>query len=535
MKALILSFALIILGTSFSMATSYPTKQIHQYKRAQKQTIALPTNFAKPFIIDQKDIDLLAGKTIHHVELIYTKYAKSATFNQKTLNNQRITQLKKVLPQVISDNPSWTWLEQTGAKTQDVAHDYFHGFVIHYGDKLDHTTLGDFLSDIAGDANQLNVNASTGGTFKIASGTTIHIPTDAVSYKNGKKVVGDFILSYTEYRNQAEIALSGLPMLYKGDNFSSIGMYELRGEKDGKELKLNKAITVDFNCTKVVNDAAFFSMDDNSGEWKKIKDLNFPGQAMTAEQEETLFAIDERGNVATAIVAPKVANIGIKWTTIDNETIEAVLDSATWVYNKGLDPTKLAHMVISKNEKTRSFMVKKKMKAQFQARVTNQVYSKGTYDEFWGGAAPKSKGKNTNINVQKSIAGHTYPTVVSGLRSPSFGVYNCDQVYRLKPAVVLSPIYTDQDSKKQIEDGYVACVIDLSKNGSFSFHPSNLTVNKNGRNAILLFTEEKEIYLIDERAFSKLDLDNRQTIEMPMRNVTSMIKSPSDLKKMLNI
>ena len=238
MKAIILTLSLLVLGTGFGRATNYPTKEIVQYKKVQHQTIELPTNFAKPFIIDQKDIDLLAGKTIHHVELIYTQYAESANFNQKALNQRRISQLKKLLPQINADRPTWTWLEQTGAKTREVANTYFHGFVIHYGDKLGHAELGDFFSELAAKRNEFNVHYPDGGSFEIASGTTIKIDPNAVSYIDGSPVSGYYKLYYTEYRNQAEIALSGLPMNYNNDNFSSIGMYELRAEKDGKELRL---------------------------------------------------------------------------------------------------------------------------------------------------------------------------------------------------------------------------------------------------------------------------------------------------------
>ncbi|MFK7784005.1 MAG: hypothetical protein AB8B56_02755, partial [Crocinitomicaceae bacterium] len=99
----------------------------------------------------------------------------------------------------------------------------------------------------------------------------------------------------------------------------------------------------------------------------------------------------------------------------------------------------------------------------------------------------------------------------------------------------VSPKYQDIETNRFIKDGHVACVMDLSYNGSFSFHPNNLILNKEGRNAILLFTKQKEIYLIDETAFSQLDLDNKQTVTMPMKHVTNMLKSPRDLKKMLNI
>jgi|GEM_PF-3497098 len=533
MKAIILILSLFLLGTNFGMATPYPTKQIVQYKRAQKQTIELPTNFAKPFIIDQKDIDLLSGKTIHHVELVYTKYAESANFNQKSLNQQRITQLKKLLPQINSDHPSWTWLEQTGATTRDAANSYFHGFVIHYGDKLDHTELGQFFSEFSGKPNQFNVHYPDGGSFVLASGTKINIGSNAVSYMDGKPVSGYYTLYYTEYRNPAEIALSGLPMAYDDANFSSIGMYELRAEKDGKELKLIKPMKVDFNCTKIVDDAAFFSMDDESGDWKKQHDLD--------------FGINQGETVTVLEVAPQndfvhfgaMPNLTVQWQQVDNKTTKATLDENAWNNFKALEKDNQPEGIISCDSATRTFVIETKKMAAFQEKIFERKFVAA--HRFGGkmkGGKRQAQANNVNATLLAEGSkdpGHTYPTLVKGLNSPNFGVYNCDQVYRIGESASINPVYRDVQTGKFINNGHVTCVMDLSYNGSFSFHPNHLTLNKNGRNAILLFTKDKEIYLIDERAFSMLDLEDRHTLELPMKNVTSMLKSPSDLKKLLNI
>jgi hypothetical protein len=526
MKALILTLTIILAGTTFSTASNYPTKQIHQYKLVQEQTIELPTNFAKPFIIDQKDIDLLAGKTIHHIELIYTEYAESANFNQKALNKQRIAQLKKLLPQINSDKPSWTWLEQTGAKTRDVANDYFHGFVIHYGDKLDHSSLRDFFSNLAGKTNQFNVYYPEGGDFNIATGSTISIKPNAVAYMDGSPVSGYYTLYYSEYRNPAQITLSGLPMEYQDANFSSVGMYELRAEKDGKELKLIKPMTVDFNCTKVVDDAAFYSMNDRTGEWKKEHDIQFDGIVETTVKEP----VQETSAVA---LTGESWNMSITSQQIDEKTSKAVLDGSAWWSFKQIEKTDLPDGIISCDSAERSFLVEADKLDAFMDKIfEQQKISQNTWDV-------RSNGKFNQADRPffrgGGDPGHTFPTLVTGLTSANFGVYNCDQVYRMGEVANVSPRYKDTETGYYIDNGHVACVMDLNYNGSFSFHPNNLTMNKKGRNAILLFTKEKEIYLIDEKAFAKLDVDAGQTTIMPMKNVTSQLKSPSDLKKMLNI
>jgi len=534
MKAHILTFVLIFLGAAFGIAEDYPTKQIDQYKRVQEQTIALPTQFAKPFIIDQKDIDLLAGKTIHHIELIYTQYAESESFNQEELNNERIAQLKKLLPQVLSDKPNWTWLEQTGAKTRDVASNYFHGFVIHYGDKLDHPELGEFFSELAEKKNQFEVYYPEGGDFEISTGSTIRIAPNAVTYMDGSPVSGYYTLFYSEYRNPAQITFSGLPMEYNDANFSSVGMYELRAEKDGKELKLIEPIQVDFNCTKIVDDASFFSMNDETGEWKKEHDIQFNDNVEAARMNA----------IPADMWVNDTRNLSINWQQIDSKTTRATLNKNAWNQLQGKKKRHKPRRVISCDTLNRSFIIKTKRREKFEKKIMNNHIR----ERFWkwnlfglGRVENRVNQNNMPGKMQGTLlaenadAGHTYPTIVKGLNSPSFGVYNCDQVYRIGEIARVSARYKDTKTGEYIKGGHVACVMDLSYNGSFSFHPNNLTLNKNGRNAILLFTQEKEIYLIDEHAFAELNLDSGQTVTLPMENVTDLLKSPEDLKKMLNI
>lgn len=525
MKTIILSLFLFVLGAQIALATTPPVENVFQYERKQSQTIELPTHFAQPFIVDQKDIDLLKGKTIHHVELVYTEYAESAKFNQNALNNRRIAQLKKLLPQVNADKPTWTLIEQTGAKTRDVANSYFHGFVIHYGDKLDHASLGSFLSEFSGKKNQFQVHYPDGGQFKIGSGTTINIDPKAVTYSDGSPVSGYYTLIYSEYRNPAEIALSGLPMAYDDANFSSVGMYELRAEKDGKALKLIKPMKVDFNCTKIVDDAAFFSMNDQTGEWKKHHDIEF------AEQQVTQNSVAVNAIAPNAFFAGGNWNMSMNMQQLDDKRTQVTLDENAWLNYKQLQEDEQPDGIISCDSTKRMFIVETKKCDEFQQKIfRRQAFHN------WKTPDPRPNNVQETLLAEGSRdPGHTYPTIVKGLNSPNFGVYNCDQVYRIGESAQVNPIYKNATTGATITNGHVTCVMDLSYNGSFSFHPNHLTLNKKGKNAILLFTKEKEIFLLDEDAFATLDLESGYTVEFPMKNVTKELKSPNDLRKLLDI
>ncbi len=85
---------------------------------------------------------------------------------------------------------------------------------------------------------------------------------------------------------------------------------------------------------------------------------------------------------------------------------------------------------------------------------------------------------------------------MKGLNSSSFGVYNCDQIYRLKNRKTIQPTFVDAATGETIRKPNVACVMDLDFNGSFSFNPNTITVDPTGKTAILLTAAKDAIYLI---------------------------------------
>ena len=124
--------------------------------------------------------------------------------------------------------------------------------------------------------------------------------------------------------------------------------------------------------------------------------------------------------------------------------------------------------------------------------------------------------------------------MVRGLNSADFGVYNCDQIYRIGKSINISPIYVNAETGNEILNKHVTCVMDLTYNGSFSFHPNNLTLNADGRNVILLFTAKKEIFMFSEDAFAALP-KNDYNPTLNMINITDQVKTSQDLKGVLGI
>ena len=223
---------------------------LEKYTNTQAQTIELSTHFAEPFIISKKDIDQLIGKRIYHVDLVYTAFRESPDFDQVSLNENRMAELEKLLPQLADDHPEWSFYKQTGANDKATAKTYFHGFVIHYGDEIDYQSMNHYFEKIQVPFSTIDIDNRTGGRAEYYSGSSIEMPALAAIHQNGEIVEGIYQLYYREFRDQAEIALSGIPMTYTENGndeiFNSAGMYEIRAMQNGEELKLQQAAIVNF-------------------------------------------------------------------------------------------------------------------------------------------------------------------------------------------------------------------------------------------------------------------------------------------------
>lgn len=119
--------------------------------------LTLDFDFGKSEIVDEKKMDSLRKYYIARIDLVYTQYRQSETFSQGDLNRQRLEFLKSKVPFIFENNLiTWNLVEQTGAKTDEAAKQYFHGFIIYFksrktGQKFLTTT--EEISAIAGTCN----------------------------------------------------------------------------------------------------------------------------------------------------------------------------------------------------------------------------------------------------------------------------------------------------------------------------------------------------------------------------------------------
>ncbi|MCC6701765.1 MAG: energy transducer TonB [Fluviicola sp.] len=112
-------------------------REIEKYVVNAKRvnTLYLETAFNNAVYKDAKSLSTLKDKAIIKVELVYTTYRKSETFDQHGLNRKRLKALFLAAPNCMKQpGIEWILMAQTGCKSAEEGPSYFHGVVVTYRD-----------------------------------------------------------------------------------------------------------------------------------------------------------------------------------------------------------------------------------------------------------------------------------------------------------------------------------------------------------------------------------------------------------------
>ena len=87
-----------------------------------------------------------------------------------------------------------------------------------------------------------------------------------------------------------------------------------------------------------------------------------------------------------------------------------------------------------------------------------------------------------------------------------------------------------------VKDGTVLSMIDMNYNGAFSYSPLSFQCDVKGKNALALFTQSDQLYVITPDEFKKTDLSDGQVIHtIKLKNVTQEIHNSDELASYLGI
>lgn len=344
------------------------------------------------------------------------------------------------------------------------------------------TSQNPFLSAFLPEVYSFEVNAEQKSQLTINShGTVLHIPANAFITKTSERVKGKVQIHFQEYRNAADMAFSEIPMTYKGGFFNSSGMFQISGTAAGEALQIagDKSLSIDYALAADNGDLAFYKLNDSAVGWNKLQDLAMVENVTSASKEE-----------------------------LRNKVLEA------FEQEKGLEEDP----ILTENNKG--------------AAVVNQniipIVNK----------TPVDNGNRTEATLlgggKSADPGHFYPNIIRGLNVSSFGVYNCDQVYRLPDLLSIKASYVDQQGNP-IKKVKVLSLIDLRYNGAFSSYPSSFFCSASGDNVLALFTQDNKLYLLSKEAYKEMHITESGSYTFVMEDMTQEIKNTEDMAKYLKL
>ena len=117
------------------------------------------------------------------------------------------------------------------------------------------------------------LNATKGDTLFSHLGTRIIIPPLSLVDNSEKTVTDEVTIKYREYHDALDVFLSGIPMDYNSNGekltFQTAGMFEIKAEQNGKELKLAEGNKIDIRFASYEGGTAydFFQYDEKGNKW----------------------------------------------------------------------------------------------------------------------------------------------------------------------------------------------------------------------------------------------------------------------------
>lgn len=106
----------------------------YDISRKSQYIIYLPMNYSK-FLFTEDDkilFESLKDTMIERIDLVYTVFRRSETFNQVKLNQERYEMFQSFFPEAFNNNLiDWNLMAQNGTMEYEEAQTYFHGFVIY--------------------------------------------------------------------------------------------------------------------------------------------------------------------------------------------------------------------------------------------------------------------------------------------------------------------------------------------------------------------------------------------------------------------
>lgn len=165
-----------------------------------------------------------------------------------------------------------------------------------------------------------------GSVIETQNGSIVMIPEDAFVNADGSPVKGKVTLKYKEIFTVSAIILSGIPMnVQKKDGtiepFISDGMFDIKAEADGKELRIaqGKELSVATPSNKTDKDFDYWYFNEKTGVWDNLghRDSTLSKDEVMAVAEEVNSTCSK--SITKEDVTEEDEKVSIKTEVVKNE------------------------------------------------------------------------------------------------------------------------------------------------------------------------------------------------------------------------
>lgn len=126
-----------------------------------------------------------------------------------------------------------------------------------------------------------------------------------------------------------------------------------------------------------------------------------------------------------------------------------------------------------------------------------------------------------------------YSNLVRALSLANFGVYNCDQIYRIQQPLAIKARYVDENQEK-LTPKYLS-LVDFTLNAAFMYNPVTFVMNKNSPTVLFLLNDQGEAYTLDAKSLQEMNIQTSGQYTFQLKNQKDKLSTKNNLIEILRV
>jgi len=382
----------------------------------------------------------------------------------------------------------------------------------------------------------------------IYSGSTrILIPPSAFINQSGEKITGEIEINYREFKDPFDMFFASIPMhdTATQQQLVSVGMFEIKGFQNGKEIIIKEPIMVEL-VTPQHSNYNFYYLNQSIDKWefvsKEKKSLRFAFEANEKDFPEMQPFKDLLWEIPITSTQknPEEFNyiFSKTWSKfLLSDKMKGVTPADAKLKKNSSEPKFLVLPVAITSNKTINDKIIEAKYKQYYEEMKKKEKDQKTLTEAFARQAEwlKSAEGETYINWIKSNEGQKTilsSRIVSMFSVNKFGIWNCSTPERLPQGAIVKANIVDATGKKLILNQIY--LVDYSKNTLYTYYPNeSIQFNPKSENLLWAPLTNGSLAFFSKAKFKSIPTKGDVIIPMEIINVNS--KSEEEVKKILGI